>query len=243
MASSQSAFTGSAQLASMGSAQIVTMGSAQSAFGQSPGRTPSGAKVAKKRALERQVTINADTADELVRERTARRTSGASLADGTALPALAKEHCDASVKLLGSKDRLAPARRISIGTACTGSAADLLSFRALEAAFQEHVPDFEVAYEFNCESKPFKRKWGKALHGLCSGEDGDQCCWFCDVDRLCERAAWCDQHNKECPIPLVDVFICATSCKDFPGPTHRRRSVTRLSLANPQTRYAVCLRS
>ena len=242
MASSQSAFTGSAQLASMGSAQIVTMGSAQSAFGQSPGRTPSGAKVTK-RALERQVTINADTADELVRERTARRTSGASLADGTALLALAKEHCDAFVKRLGSKDRSAPAPRISIGTACTGSAADLLSFRALEAAFQAHVPGFEVAYEFNCESKPFKRKWGMALHGLCPGEDGGECCWFCDADCLCERSAWCDQHNKACPVPLVDIFVCATSCKDFPGPTHRRRSVTRLSLANLQTRCAVCLRS
>ena len=138
----------------MGSAQIVTMGSAQSA---------------SKRALGRQVTINADTADELIRECSARRPTVASLADGTALPVLAKEHCDAFVKLLGSEDRLAPARRISIGTACPGSAADLLSFRALEAAFQAHVPGFEVAYEFNCESKPFKRKWGMALNGLCPG--------------------------------------------------------------------------
>ena len=192
----------------MGSAQIVTMGSAQSA---------------SKRALGRQVTINADTADELIRECSARRPTVASLADGTALPVLAKEHCDAFVKLLGSEDRLAPARRISIGTACTGSAADLLSFRALEAAFQAHVPGFEVAYEFNCESKTFKRKWGMALHGLCPGEDGGECCWFCDVDCLCERPAWCDQHNKACPIPLVDIFVCATSCKDF-------------SRANPQKR-------
>ena len=180
MASSQSAATGSAQ--------FVTMGSAQSAFGQSlesPGCTPSGAKLAKRglrRALGRQDTIDANTAGQLVRECSARRVTVASLADGTALLALAKEHCDAFVKLLGSKDRLAPARRISIGTACTGSAADLLSFRALEAAFQAHVPGFEVAYEFNCESKPIKRKWGKTLHGLCPGEDGDSCCWFNDIE-------------------------------------------------------------
>ena len=147
-----------------------------------------------------------------------RKVAVAELQDGTALPLLAREHCKSFLKILGSPDRLAPARRITIGTACTGSAADILSFHALEQAFQDHVPSFEVAYLFNCEATGFKRKWGKALHGACAGTSpAPPCCWFKDINSLHEGTASCCQHDevKGCTVQAVDIFVCATSCKDF----------------------------
>ena len=156
-------------------------------------------------------------AEKLVKECSSRKVVVAGLQDGTALPLLAREHCESFLKILDSPDRLAPARRITIGTACSGSAADILCFQALEQAFQHHVPDFEVAYLFNCEASGIKRKWGKALHGLCPGTAATPCCWFKDVNSLHEGRASCCQHNevKGCTVQAVDIFVCATSCKYF----------------------------
>ena len=138
------------------------------------------------RQLERKLTTDPAVAQELARECSSRRAAAAALQNGTALPRLAREHCESVRQLFGPDcaDRLAPARRITIGTACTGSAADILSFHALEVAYQQHIPGFEVAYTFNCESSGFKRKWGKALHGLCPGTDANPPCWFKDISAL-----------------------------------------------------------
>ena len=149
-----------------------------------------------------------------------RRVQVNTFQDGTALPILAREHCESFLKMLGSTDRLAPARRITVGTACTGSAADLLSFLALGKAYRQHVPAFEVAYLFNCESSRTKQKWGMTLHGLCpeAGGDGGSCCCFRDIGTLHAGRASCWVHNKGpegCQVPAVDIFVCATSCNDF----------------------------
>ena len=176
------------------------------------------------RVLGRQNTVDPRAANELIAECAARVVSAESLQDGTALPALASAHCDSFLKLMGSKERLAPNRRVTIGTACTGSAADVLVFHALEAAYQAYVPSFEVAYEFNCESSAFKLRWGMTFHGLCSDKD-KHCCWFKDIGCLHKGVATCAQHSKECPVPRVDIFVCATSCKDFSraNPNKRKR--------------------
>ena len=148
------------------------------------------------------------------------------LHDGTALPVLAREHCASYLKMLGCPSRLAPAREITIGTACTGSAADVLSFDALAAAYQEHVPYFQVAYLFNCESNNQKRGWGMQLHGLCPDASTNSCCWFRDINDLAEGKALCCKHAEKepqgCPVRTVDIFVCATSCKDFAKANHSR---------------------
>ena len=200
---------------------LSTLKSSSSSTASAPGaakgsaNTPSGAT----RKLERQLSIDPAAAQEHARECSSRRVSVAALRDGTALPLLAREHCESFRKLLGPDcdDRLAPPRRITYGTACTGSAADILSFRALEAAYQQHIPCFEVACTFNCESNAFKRKWGMAMHGLCPGTASNPPCWFKDISCLHEGTAACCQHNEPggCPVPAVDIFVCATSCKDF----------------------------
>ena len=92
------------------------------------------------RVLGRQQTISPGLAQDMTRECSARSVSVDRLKDGSALPNLAQEYCTSFLGLLGSAERLAPRRRITIGTACTGSAADLLSFLALEKAYQVHVP-------------------------------------------------------------------------------------------------------
>ena len=112
---------------------------------------------------ERQLTADPVTAQEVAQECSSRTVAAAALQNGTALPLLAQEHCNSFQQLFGpgSAGRLAPDRRITIGTACTGSAADILSLQALELAYQEHVPGFEVAYTFNCEMSGLKRKRGE----------------------------------------------------------------------------------
>ena len=193
---------------------------ASSSFSRSaPGPANMSASSPSGAMRERQLTADPVTAQEVARECSSRTVAAAALQNGTALPLLAQEHCNSFQQLFGpgSAGRLVPDRRITIGTACTGSAADILSFQALELAYQEHVPGFEVAYTFNCEMSGFKRKWGKMLHGLCPGTSANPPCWFKDISLLHTGTAACCQHNKPggCPVQAVDIFVCATSCKDF----------------------------
>ena len=196
-----------AQSASGTASSTITRSAETSA--RSHSHPPSGVA----RVLGRQDTVDPGLAHEMTRECSARTVSLEHLKNGTALPKLAQEYCQSFLGLLGSAKRLAPPRRITIGTACSGSAADLLSFLALEKAYQVHVPDFEVEYLFNCESHAGKRKWGMALHGLCS-EVNDTCC-FKNIACLHQGQAECARHNKLCRVRHVDVFVCSTSCKDF----------------------------
>ena len=162
-----------------------------------------------------------------------RQVPVAKLADGTALPLLAREHCVAFLHMLGDPARLAPNRQIKIGTACTGSAAYLFAFSALEEAYHQYAPRFEVSYAFNCESNPGKRQWGIKLHGLCPGSCPSRPCMFKDIACLHHGATECVEHDQMCKVQPVDVFVCATSCKYFStanrkteawpitGPAHR----------------------
>ena len=168
-----------------------------------------------KRTLARQQTIQPEVAAQVLAECSGRQVPVASLADGTALPLLAREHCVAFLHMLGDPARLAPNRPIKIGTACTGSAADLFAFSALEEAYQQYAPRFEVSYAFNCESDKGKRQWGKKLHGLCPGSSPARHCMFTDIACLQHGTAECDEHEGPCKVQPVDVFVCATSCKDF----------------------------
>ena len=81
-----------------------------------------------KRTLARQQTIQPEVAAQVLAECSGRQVPVASLADGTALPLLAREHCVAFLHMLGDPARLAPSRPIKIGTACTGSATNLFAF-------------------------------------------------------------------------------------------------------------------
>ena len=168
-----------------------------------------------KRTLARQQTIQPEVADQVLAACSGRQVPVAKLADGTALPLLAREHCVAFLHMLGDPARLAPNRQVKIGTACTGSAADLFAFSALEEAYHQYAPRFEVSYAFNCESNPGKRQWGIKLHGLCPGSCPSRPCMFKYIACLHHGATECVEHGQMCKVQPVDVFVCATSCKDF----------------------------
>ena len=63
------------------------------------------------------------------------------------------------------------------------------------------------------------------LHGLCP-DANPHCCWFTDINALAGGKALCCKHAEEkpqgCPVGTVDIFVCATSCKDFAKANHSR---------------------
>ena len=120
--------------------------------------------------------------------------------------------------LLGEKP-LGPDRIVTIGTGCTGSAADVLVFEAMEEAYREYLPDVCFKYRFNCEINDKKREWIVKLHNALADDGSTDFvqvpCMFGDVIDLGASEADGHVHDKKCVAPSVDIFVCCTSCKDF----------------------------
>ena len=70
---------------------------------------------------------------------------------GKALLEQAREHCQIFSALLKEGRELGPDRIVTIGTGCTGSAADALVFEAMDEAYREYLPDITFIFKFNCE--------------------------------------------------------------------------------------------
>ena len=87
-----------------------------------------------------------------------------SVRSGNALLQLAREHCQNFSALLKEGRELGPDRTVTIGTGCTGSAADTFVFEAMEEAYREYLPDISFKYRFNCEINDKKREWIVKLH-------------------------------------------------------------------------------
>ena len=149
---------------------------------------------------------------------------------------LAREHCDSFIKqqqhprlrqYFGSGDgaSIAPMFNIRIGTACTGSAQDLVVMTCMKRALEASFPDskFSFEYLFNCEKNAAKRSWISFLHEtLAAPGQADPCmpCMFEDITELKNGQCKCHTHStskqpKECRIPIVDVLCCSTSCKKY----------------------------
>ena len=67
------------------------------------------------------------------------------------LERLAEEHLQSFSELLGSVAKSAPNRVITVGTACTGSAADIFVFEAAEKALRKTFVNIRFEFLFNCE--------------------------------------------------------------------------------------------
>ena len=81
------------------------------------------------------------------------------------LTKLAGEHAQNFRQLIGSGGRaMVPKFKVRIGTACTGSGADLASMLAMKKALAAADIEFEFEYVFNCEKAGTKRNWILALH-------------------------------------------------------------------------------
>ena len=149
-----------------------------------------------------------------------------SVRGGAALRELAREHCQHFSVLLTESRQLGPDRTITIGTGCTGSAADALVFEAMEEAYREYLPDITFKYTFNCEINDRKRNWIMKLHEALAHDGTTDSvlvpCMFGDVLELGGSEAYCYAHDRKCEIPSVDFFLCCTSCKDFSKQNNKR---------------------
>ena len=173
------------------------------------------------RSLSRHPTVDPVECQTRIKKASRRVVSMDSVRSGDALLALAREHCQNFSALLKESREIGPDRIVTIGTGCTGSAADAFVFEAIEKAYCEYLPDLSFEYKFNCESNEKKREWIVRLHDALhnKGEPGDSVqvpCMFGDVTALGANAAECHVHGgQKCVVLSVDIFVCCTSCKDF----------------------------
>ena len=161
--------------------------------------------------------------------------------DGSLLPTLADEHCKLFGQLFHEKRAVFPPRELLLGSACTGSASEVVTAHYFQGAVNA-VSDsgFRLTPVFSCEIKKEKRKWIAGVHeafqdacapsanasasgqGLASGHSvtsgqasSGAACIFHDIADLGAARAMCSTHGRSCPVPVCNIFVCCTSCKDF----------------------------
>lgn len=145
--------------------------------------------------------------------------------DGSLLPRLAAEHCASfQTALLHEKRSFSPSREITLGSACTGSAADLVcAFFAADAIRKAFgLKEFSIKPVFACEICKEKRAWIQGVHEACASglgssapcaAFGQEHCIFKDIKDIGNTHAPCCVHGKDCAIPRCSIFVCCTSCK------------------------------
>ena len=208
-------------VASTGSADgLLAASSAGSAVGAPP--TPN-----TKRTLRAQSSVRPSKFEEIFKKVSSQTVSADKFKTFEGLTQLAKEHVQhfKSVQTDGHSRPLGPGRTITIATACTGSAFDLVAFATCAAALEEENPGTKFKYLFNCESKERKREWivdmhkkmGHLLNRSASGagDDDDVPCCFIDIMDLKNKTAYCAVHDKKCKVRRADVGMVCTSCKDI----------------------------
>ena len=117
-----------------------------------------GGKRSNARSLSRTPTLDAHACAEVEGWVKEQKISPSLFLNGDLLPHLAKEHCSSFAKLLGA-DRLKIRRSIRWGSACTGSAGDMVIAQAVQSAFRLYCDSFKIDYLFSCELKENKQKW------------------------------------------------------------------------------------
>ena len=167
----------------------------------------------EQRRLRRQATVDPDVAKELARQWCQKQVSAHSIMNGDFLPALAEEYA-AVFQQLAPDRALAPNRRLTWASACTGSGGDLLVQKAMQRAYNSRgIRGVEFATLFDCEADKKKREYHAKLRADVDPENDS--CMFTEICHLGGMTAWCDVHGCFCKVPSVDCFSCCTSCKDM----------------------------
>ena len=152
------------------------------------------------RFLSRHPTVDPVECQTQIKNASRRVVSMDSVRSGNALLQLAREHCQNFSALLKEGRELGPDRTVTIGTGCTGSAADTLVFEAMEEAYRECLPDISFKYRFNCEINDKKREWIVKLHNALAHDGSTDSvqvpCMFGDVIELGASEAYCHVHEK-----------------------------------------------
>ena len=172
----------------------------------------------RKRLLRRTDTlIQAEVSDQVKLNKSS-RINAKSYRDGTLLDQLAKEHIDCFHSLFGSRRAYVPNREITIASACTGSASEVVSAHFFEKAVKDFAasgqgyPKFRIKPLFSCEVRDVKRAW---IHGIHRQFSENEPCVFLDIQDLDKSHADCATHGHHCKVPSCDIFVCCTSCKDI----------------------------
>ena len=82
----------------------------------------------------------------------------------TALQTLADDHFENFRSVISRNRPLCPNQVLTIGSACTGSDADLASAVAVTKTLRKECPGFGFKYVFHCEIDESKRNWIRAFH-------------------------------------------------------------------------------
>ena len=151
--------------------------------------------------------------------------------DGTLLDSLAQDAVrDLKENVRGRSGLAASGLALNFkwGTICSGSEVMLLVLVAISAAYRNEGVELTFKHSFSCESDPQKRKWIKSLFLELGVESG---CIFKQAEHMGCTEAPCCKHNRNCPVPCVDLLVTGTSCKDFSKANKKQNNV----LAGPRS--------
>ena len=192
--------------------------------GSTHGSSLSGS-VALGRTLRRESSIDGKALAEAIKWSGMQPLFAGRFTDGTLMAKLASEHCDTFRKLLSEKRECFPPRELTIGSACSGTAGEVVAAHFFEKAVNA-VSDrgFRIKTLFACESEAKKRAWIEGVHqwkanmDLASGHvETTLPCNFLDVSEIGDASgmARCATHKQKCRVPHCNIFVCCTSCKDM----------------------------
>lgn len=167
------------------------------------------------RTLQHRPSVDPGEAKAAAERSRALVVPASSILDGTLLPRLAAEHRETFRGLLPSRP-LAVGRKLLWASACSGSEGVHFVFQALEGVLVDPAALAPTSFSqcFACESHPEKRRWIQSVIAE-QGGDHRSTCIFEDIAHLSQTSAACVVHNRRCPVPDVDIFVCGTSCKDI----------------------------
>ena len=83
---------------------------------------------------------------------------------------------------------------------------------SISRAFQACGFTLTFKHMFSCEVKKPLQGWISSVFKEARLECG---CCFCRAEEMGQEKAWCVKHGCLCEVPIVDILIAGTSCKDF----------------------------
>ena len=167
---------------------------------------------------------------ELLLAASSRVTKAQDIVGGDLLPCLAEENLNSfrsvfptSSVVLGLKPGdLDSPLSLTWGSCCSGSEGVHFAVLAVQNTLAQQGFKVEFAHAFSCESNKQKRLWirrvlqsGNVFNRANADHSAHYGCIFKDIGDMSHGQAFCEVHNKECPVKSVDLLFIGTSCKDL----------------------------
>ena len=148
------------------------------------------------------------------------------IVSGLLLPKLAEENLAGFQAILpaqsaGPLGHRPGCLKLTWGSCCSGSEGLHYVVEAVNEVLHGKVA---MEHKFSCEIDQKKRAWVKnVLENGSLFPEKDSApqalpgngCIFQDIQKMDQKFARCDRHNKDCPVSTVDVLLLGTSCKDL----------------------------